>query len=166
MPFVSAPIPVADEDWADGPQMWRVAEKVSNTQSRIADKRWSSSFGIGLRDKTTALNHTKISLLAVVTQNLVLYVQSLDCHEWAFGKPCNVSCRTTFFFCLNFYSGDSKFKWRPWPWYVDVAFRPREHCGLLCSRFCRTLLSAEVFFFADRHIVRSCRHALLQRQPP
>jgi hypothetical protein len=52
--------------------MWRVAEKVSNKQSRIADKGWSSSFGIGLGDKRTALNHTKIIVLSIVTQNLII----------------------------------------------------------------------------------------------
>jgi hypothetical protein len=33
--------------WRNGLQIWRVAASILNTQSRTADKGWSSSFGVG-----------------------------------------------------------------------------------------------------------------------
>jgi len=34
-------------DGGKGPQIWRVAASILNKQSRIADKGWSSSLGVG-----------------------------------------------------------------------------------------------------------------------
>jgi hypothetical protein len=34
-------------DGGDGLQIWRVAANILNKQSRIGDKVWSSSFGVG-----------------------------------------------------------------------------------------------------------------------
>jgi hypothetical protein len=49
----------------DGPQTWRVAANIFNKQSRIADKEWSSSWGVWRELTTLAV---KISLLRNLTK--------------------------------------------------------------------------------------------------
>jgi hypothetical protein len=49
-------------DGGDGLQMWRVAANILNKQSRTADKRWSSSLGVG--HGANNFSPYKISLLS------------------------------------------------------------------------------------------------------
>jgi hypothetical protein len=55
-------------DGGDALQVWRVAANILNNQSRTADKRWSSSFGVGREANNS--HRKKISLLRKYTRSL------------------------------------------------------------------------------------------------